>query len=272
MDAAMFAIDGAVMNSCVYSQPETTPSSRPESKPSPQDRGRSHADQSINVQMNRYVDQQPPELAPWQKRWNVEFETEARSPALERNLLMHRRMRKKQKSGGSRVTLTQGIIDILDLAYRELTTPMIEAGVLSKEYECKQTRFHRAMRRYAWPLLLFVRDVKEFKRQWREFRERDKNFHLTVCMEEQGEYPRWKAKMTVTVDPAHWELMKQTGQWIDFPSPENVKWVQAHEPGFWEGFIHPGPTPFIVWNSEATQHSSVVGRERGFRQFLERRR
>ncbi|KAF2972838.1 hypothetical protein GQX73_g794 [Xylaria multiplex] len=126
---------------------------------------------------------------------------------------------------------TRKDIDVVEDSVSASITAMIEAGVVSKEDAYKRTWLHRVVRRYTWPLQLAILEFKAFKKCWYEFKNKDELWRFTAVMEEQGENPRWQGEMTFTIQPRQYTQMVEAGQWIEFPSPENIKWFYAHPPG-----------------------------------------
>ncbi|KAI0426740.1 hypothetical protein F5Y09DRAFT_318078 [Xylaria sp. FL1042] len=174
----------------------------------------------------RYNHRPPPRLAPWQRRWNVEWLNKAMIPNLKYRYLRLQRPRNVREG------VTRERIDALEDRDSGIIAEMIGAGFVSKENAHKRTRLHCALRRYAWPLQLISHEFKAFKQCWYEFKNKDKLYRVTVVMvmEEQGENPRWKAEMTFAIQPKQFEQMAKEGQWIEFPSPENIKWLYVTEP------------------------------------------
>ncbi|KAH8156237.1 hypothetical protein CIB48_g12010 [Xylaria polymorpha] len=96
---------------------------------------------------------------------------------------------------------TRENVDAMEDTASGIIADAIAAGIASKENAYKGTRLHRTIRRWTWPLQLFVRDVKAFKECWHEYKNKDKLWRVTAVMEEQGENPRWQAEMTFTIQP-----------------------------------------------------------------------
>ncbi|KAI0550730.1 hypothetical protein F4679DRAFT_202197 [Xylaria curta] len=165
-----------------------------------------------------------PPLAQWQRRWNVEWLNEAMIPELKYRLLRIQRPRNR-KDG-----CTRKIVDAHGDKVSDMIAEVIEAGLVSEEEELKRTWFHRAIRRFTWPLQLMAHEVKEFKKCWYEYKNKDKLWRVTAVMEEHGRKPRWQAEMTFTIQPKQFEQMEKAGQWIDFPSPEDIKWFYVTGP------------------------------------------
>ncbi|KAI1275008.1 hypothetical protein F5Y07DRAFT_400858 [Xylaria sp. FL0933] len=170
-----------------------------------------------------YDHRHAPRLAPWQRRWNVEWLNEAKIPEFKYGLARLHLLYTKR--GDTREKL-YGYED----RFNSIIGEMIEAGFVSQAHACKRTWFHRALRRYTWPLQLMAHDVKAFKQWWCDFKNKDKLWRVTAVMEEQGENPRWKAEMTFTIQPKQYEQMEKAGQWIEFPSPEDIKWLYVTRP------------------------------------------
>ncbi|KAI0803457.1 hypothetical protein GGR55DRAFT_682601 [Xylaria sp. FL0064] len=171
-----------------------------------------------------YDHQHAPRLAPWQRRWNIEWLNKAMIPDLKYKILgLH----------DPRYTLRVTTREKLD-AYEDhmsgIIGEMIKAGFVSQEHAHKRTWFHRALRRYTCSFQLMAHEVKVFKQCWYDFKNKDKLLRITAVMEEQGENPRWKAEMTFIIQPKQYEQMEKAGQWIEFPSPEDIKWLYVTRP------------------------------------------
>lgn len=85
----------------------------------------------------------PPLLAPCQRRWNREWLDEAFIPSIKRV---------KYQAQRYRWLSTREKNDAWNDELRGMIAGAIEAGSVDKENAIKQTRLHRAIRRYAWPL------------------------------------------------------------------------------------------------------------------------
>ncbi|KAI1347882.1 hypothetical protein F5Y01DRAFT_318290 [Xylaria sp. FL0043] len=171
-----------------------------------------------------YDHRHAPRLAPWQRGWNLEWLNEAIIPEFKyRVLRLHHLLYTKR--GG-----TQEELDVYEDRASGIIGEMIEAGFVSQEHAHKRTWFHRALRRYTCPFQLMAHEVKAFKQCWYDFKNKDKLWRVTAVMEEQGENPRWKAEMTFIIQPKQYEQMVKTGQWIEFPSPEDIKWLYVTGP------------------------------------------
>ncbi|KAI1423486.1 hypothetical protein F5Y12DRAFT_798322 [Xylaria sp. FL1777] len=171
-----------------------------------------------------YNQNQPPRLAPWQRRWNVEWLNRASIPNLKYRYL------RLQRASEMKPGVTREKIDALEDTTSLIVADMIKAGFVSKENAHNRTRLHCALRKYTWPILLIVHEFKAFKQCWHEFKNKDKLCQVTAVMEEQGENPRWKAEMTFTMQPSQYNQMAIEGRWFEFPSPENIKWLYVAGP------------------------------------------
>ncbi|KAI1198498.1 hypothetical protein F5X97DRAFT_342594 [Nemania serpens] len=195
---------------------------------------------SINTTLC-YKGKPPAPLASWQIRWNVEWLNEAIIP------FMKKRFRDKRPRSTTR-GCDKAKLDSFEDDVSCMIEGAIEAGFVKKENAHKRTRLHRAIRRCTWRLQLVAHEFKAFKKCWREFKNKDKLWRVTAVMEEQGENPRWQAEMTFTFQPTQYEEMTRAGEWIEFPSPEDIKWFWVTGP---EGFRrlhatdqgHWGPDP-----------------------------
>ncbi|KAI1739620.1 hypothetical protein F4680DRAFT_466414 [Xylaria scruposa] len=167
---------------------------------------------------------QHPPLAQWQRRWNLEWLNKAMIPCLKYRLLRAQRSLNRKKG------CTREQLDSQEANISGMIAEAIEAGLVSKENALKRTRISYALRRFTWPLKLMAHEVKAFKECWYEFKNKDKLWRVTAVMEEQGENPRWQAEMTFSFQPRLFEQMIQAGQWIEFPSPEDIKWLYVTGP------------------------------------------
>ncbi|KAI1747192.1 hypothetical protein F4782DRAFT_543685 [Xylaria castorea] len=191
----------------------------------------------------------PPPIAPWQRRWNVEWLDKAMVPGLKYLFL------RLQRARNVRNGFTREQIDAMEDRLSGDVAAAIEAGFVSKENALKRTRLPRAIRRCAWPLQLVAHEAKAFKKCWYEFKNRDKVWRVTAVMEEQGENPRWQAEMTFTIQPWQYEQMLEAGQWIEFPSPEDIKWFYVTGPDDRKRLLatdqrHWGPNPNFLAASQ----------------------
>lgn len=206
---------------------------------SPSDRHESSSGDGSNPGYNGH---QHPRLAPWQRRWNVEWLNEAVIPHQKQKYLL------LQNPRYIAVPFTRQDVDVAEDAASTLIARAIKAGCVGKESAHNRTRLYRVIRRWTWPLLLMVHEVKAFKKCWYEFKNKDKLWRVTAVMEEQGENPRWQAEMTFTIQPWQYDQMTEAGKWFEFPSPEDIKWfwitgpdgtkmLHANNQNHW------GPTP-----------------------------
>ncbi|KAI1159108.1 hypothetical protein F5B18DRAFT_638189 [Nemania serpens] len=166
-----------------------------------------------------------------------------------------------------------------------LIADAIEAGFVSKENAYKRTRLHRVIRRYPYPLQLVAHDIKAFKKCWYEFKNKDKLWRVTAVMEEQEDNSRWQGEMTFTFQPKQYEQMARAGQWIEFPSPEDIKWFWVTGPEgvkrlFATDRRHWGPNPddskvsmpFGERNGCIVRHSEAPAPAQNPHLFVEQRR
>ncbi|KAI0483441.1 hypothetical protein F4859DRAFT_512096 [Xylaria cf. heliscus] len=233
-----------------------------------------------NSSSNPYYNDRPdPLLAPWQRRWNVEWLNQAVIP-----FLKHGRL-KCQASRNRLEDTTREALNEAEDAASGVIAEGIKAGFVSKENAMKPTRLRRIIRRCTWHQQLAVHEVKAFKKCWDEFRNKDKQWRVTAVMEEQGENPRWQAEMTFTIQPKQYAEMMREGQWFDFPSPENIKWLYVTGPNdakrlratnqrHWgpDPMLGAATVPFGVQNGRVVQHPESAILPPNFELFIEQRR
>lgn len=97
--------------------------------------------------------------------------------------------------------------------------------------------FRRAFRRII--ILLHLEDLRieyeDFKKWHQERREAAGNVVIVADMEDQGDDPKWKGKMTLTVRPEDYHQYMDTDTWFQFPSQDNIRWYWVkNEEAFWE--------------------------------------
>ncbi|KAI1108336.1 hypothetical protein F5Y14DRAFT_436625 [Nemania sp. NC0429] len=98
----------------------------------------------------------------------------------------------------------------------------------------------RGIRRCIRPLLLAAHEVKAFKKCWSEFKNKEKLFQ-----------------------PEEYEQMAEKGQWFEFPSPENIKWLWVTTP---QGVRQVNGThnrhwgPDLILSKETIHFSELDGR------------
>ncbi|KAI0452388.1 hypothetical protein F5B21DRAFT_526810 [Xylaria acuta] len=183
------------------------------------------------------------------------------SPGLKYRFLRLQRPRNIMKGS------TREQIDAEEDQVSSIIAEAIEAGFVSKENAHNRTRLHCAIRRCTWPLQLVAHEVKAFKKCWSDFKNKDK---------------LWQAEMTFTIQPRQYEQTAETGQWIEFPSPEDIKWFYVTGP---EGVKrlhatdqrHWGPNPNFIaasqpfgeWNGCIVRHPKSLTLTRDFHLFVE---
>ncbi|KAI0447624.1 hypothetical protein F4803DRAFT_498835 [Xylaria telfairii] len=236
----------------------------------------SHQHSSCNSGNPGHDDHQVPPLAPWQRRWNVEWLNQAMIPNIKQKFLLVQPAIYRDRYADSGVVL--GMEDTA----ASIIADAIAAGIVSKENRYKGTRLDRVLRAWTSPLQLFVRDVKAFKKCWREYKNKDKMWKVTAVMEEQGENPRWQAEMTFTIQQQQYNHMVTTGEWFEFPSPEDIKWLYVTDPSgrrrlhatdqrHWGPNPAPSKTsqPFGVRDGCIVRHPDSPALTRNFHSFVE---
>ncbi|KAI8630585.1 hypothetical protein F5Y19DRAFT_483913 [Xylariaceae sp. FL1651] len=242
----------------LYSSPGGLPSPPPpyQSLAPPRDRPASHSSPGRdNIQASS--------LAPWQRRWNVEWLNEAMIPST------RYRYTRLQASRSIAVGHTKQQVHADEDLFSKFTAEAVKRGVLRKEKEYKRTPLHRVIRRCAWPVLLVAHDVRALAKFWQEFKNKDKVWRVKAVMEEQGENPRWQAEMTFTVQDSQFEQMAEAREWFPFPVREDIKWHIVTAPNGVERLhathsAHWGPTsrwyddtqPFGVRNGRVVRNPS----------------
>ncbi|KAJ2991770.1 hypothetical protein NUW58_g2402 [Xylaria curta] len=237
---------------------------------SPSDRHESDSSNPV------YHAHQRSKLAPWQRRWNVEWLNKAMIPDRKCKFL------RLERPGYIKKGFTRADVDAGEEEVSDIIAEMIRAGFVSKENAHKRTWLRCVIRRYTWRLQLIAHDIKAVKKCWDEFKNKDKLWRVTAVMEEQGENPRWQAEMTFTIQPKKYEEMEKAGQWIEFPSPEDIKWFYVTDPKgvkrlhatdhrHWgpNPSFEPATTPFGERNGRVVRHPLSVALPRNFRLFVE---
>ncbi|KAI0203339.1 hypothetical protein F4808DRAFT_458103 [Astrocystis sublimbata] len=227
-------------------------------------------------------DGQPPlELAPWQRRWNVEWLNNAKIPDLQYKCI------NKQRPLSSRqptLSTRESINTFEDFVSSEVAK-MIEAGFVDKKDAHKRTRLRNAARRCTWPLQFALLRAKALKKCWDDLQGKDGLVRVTAVMEEQGGHPRWQAEMTFTMQPKQFKQMTDAGQWIEFPSPEDIKWFGVAVPGDvkrlratrqtnWGRDLSPAATsvPFGLQDGCIVRNPSTYFLPRDYSLFIEQKR
>ncbi|KAI3316725.1 hypothetical protein HD806DRAFT_541935 [Xylariaceae sp. AK1471] len=214
---------------------------------------------------------EPLGLSPWQRRWNVEWLNDASIADTHYRYLRLERPRNRNSN------VTRKEIEIARARAEKRVSDAIQAGCVSENSTMTRTRWQQATRRITWPVKQLVHEIKAFKGCWREYKNKDKLWRVTAVMEEQGETPRWQGEMKFTFQPGQYEEMRKTGEWIDFPSPQDIKWFWVTTPQglkrlhathnvHWGPFTDPSlqSMPFAMWNGHVvrnpgTQHIRAKG-------------
>jgi hypothetical protein len=225
---------------------------------------------------------EPLGLSPWQRRWNVEWLNDGLiSNTRYRYLRLERPRNRNPETSRKQIETRRSGIE-------KFVSDAIQAGYASERNCMKRTRWQRATDRITWPVRLLAHEIKALKEFWREHKNKDKLWRVRAFMEEQGETPRWRAEMKFAFQPGQYEEMRKTGEWIDFPSPEDIKWFWVTTP---EGLtrlhgvdpMHWGPQtssdtksmPFAMWNERVVRNlgtQAILGQGDFFSHFVEPRR
>ncbi|KAJ8120567.1 hypothetical protein ONZ43_g2756 [Nemania bipapillata] len=83
------------------------------------------------------------------------------------------------------------------------------------------------------PLRLLASHAARLWTRWRRHREDAKGWRLVVTMEEHGEAPRWNGEMRLTFRDGFLDEFFNgpgRGTWVDFPSPQDIKWYLVRAP------------------------------------------
>lgn len=166
---------------------------------------------------------EPTGLNPWQRRWNMEWLSEAYIPYMHHSDLLMERSSNRNK---------------YHINYRECqeTRPgtekfmanAIEAGIASPSSTLTRTRWPCGARSLTWPVRMLASDTKRLWRRWRKHRADAKRCQMVVVMEEHGETPRWRGEMKLTFESDflfdNWIPSDPKGFCVDFPSARDIKW------------------------------------------------
>ncbi|KAI6086044.1 hypothetical protein F4821DRAFT_139653 [Hypoxylon rubiginosum] len=175
-----------------------------------------------NVEPPPYLDRYD-KLQDWQKRWNREWLTDAVIPGVR---MMTDRIERNWYYKSSKVKAEhKHKID----TNRRVTEPYIAHWGLflpGADKKGKRGLFRRALHHIT--LFLHLEDLKvEYRdfRKWRqERREAANKVEIVVDMEDEGNAPRWKGKMSFTMDPKLYSQYTDTDTWFPFPTPDNIRW------------------------------------------------
>ncbi|KAI1382446.1 hypothetical protein F4677DRAFT_440243 [Hypoxylon crocopeplum] len=160
-------------------------------------------------------------LQHWQRRWNREWLADTFIPGCRRVADSAEQIWLR---GGAKDKYKHVIED-----NRRNTEPTIaywEHYVPGADKKGKRGFFRHALHR----IVLFLRledlkvEYRDFKKWRRERQEATSKVVIEADMEDEGNAPRWKGKMTFTMDPKLYSQYTESDTWFAFPTLDNIRW------------------------------------------------
>ncbi|KAJ8133594.1 hypothetical protein O1611_g25 [Lasiodiplodia mahajangana] len=193
---------------------------------------------------------EPTGLNPWQKRWNKEWLNEAYIPYMRHKDLLAE-FRPNPDASCDRYQKTQQGTD-------QFVLDAINAGIASPKGAPARTRWGTRTRFFTWPVRMLSSDIKRLWGRWRKHRGNSKAWQMVVVMEEHGETPRWKGEMRFTFRDGFLDdylNSPKPGNWINFPSAEDIKWYLVRGPNGMEWLQ--GGQDARTWAPKLTPESCI---------------
>ncbi|KAI1762277.1 hypothetical protein GGR53DRAFT_468470 [Hypoxylon sp. FL1150] len=168
------------------------------------------------------------QLQSWQRRWNREWVTEAVIPG---SRMMVDRIERDWYYEGSKA-LNQHLIDENNRVV-ESKVARWELFLPGADKKGKRGLFRRALHHITLFLHLeqLKLDYQGFQRWRQERREAADKVEIEVDMEDEGDDPRWKGKMTFTMEPKLYAQYMDTDTWFPFPTSNNIRWYWVSKGG-----------------------------------------
>lgn len=166
-------------------------------------------------------------LEDWHKRWNREWLTDAVIPSERRAADRAERDRYYEKAKNRKPAMDED-------------KKTVESGIMhwdsflpGVDKEGNKGFFRRALRRTI--LLLRLEDLRVEYRDYKKWREEKREVAdkiiIEADMEDQGDDPQWKGKMTFTMDADRFYQHMDTDTWFPFPTSDNIRWYWVEADG-----------------------------------------
>ncbi|KAI1774363.1 hypothetical protein F4818DRAFT_452368 [Hypoxylon cercidicola] len=167
-------------------------------------------------------------LQRWQRRWNREWVTDAFIPGIRRAADSAER---NWIYGGCKEKDKHGIEE--NKRNTEPSVAYMEYFIPGADKKGKRGFFRHALHRIV--LLLRLEDLKveyrDFKKWHQERQEARSKVIIEADMEDEGNAPGWKGKMTFTMDPKLYSQYRKSDTWFPFPTQDNIRWHWVNESG-----------------------------------------